>query len=182
MASRTLKSTSSTQSTPSSAVTPDTLTSLSQNQLQTAMGLSNVMLKGAEEMRRCQMDVAHQARERHDKLQTSLGKVHTAAELFELQSELLRFDMQMAARYWQDLGSVVAATNADLLSACTRAAASWGGEAAKFASQPVALSVAAPAHAIPTNGADMPAQAWTQWVDLSKQWADMLYRTEAALH
>lgn len=176
MARKTPKATSAAPDT-----APDPALSISQDQMQALIGLSDVLFKSIEEMRRCQMDAAHQAHERHEQAQALVSKARTPAELFDLQSELLRFDLESSARCWQQLASICAATQASTLSLVNQSAATVGGDLARFvAQQPAATRKTAPA-AAPSNG-EAPTQAWNQWVDLGKQWADMVYRTEAALH
>ena len=145
--------------------TPDGALSLSQDQMQALIGLTDVLFKGAEEMRRCQMEAAHQAREHHEQTQARVAKARTPAELIELQTELLRFDLESSSRYWQQLAAICVATQASSMSLLSRSAV------APQAPEATAATVA-----------DAPAQAWNQWVDLSKQWTDMVYRTEASIH
>ena len=145
--------------------TPDVALSLSQDQMQALIGLTDVLFKGAEEMRRCQMEAAHQAREHHEHTQARVAKARTPAELIELQTELLRFDLESSSRYWQQLAAICVATQASSMSLLSRSASA-------------PLAPEAPAATV----ADAPAQAWNQWVDLSKQWTDMVYRTEASIH
>jgi phasin family protein len=163
---------------------PDAALAFSQDQLQALIALSDVVFKGAEEIRRCQMQAAHDARLQHEKAQTQVSKAVTPAELLNLQAELLRFDMESAGKYWQQLAAICAATQADAMNLITRSAATVGGDVAKLVALP--LPQVAPMQASPAPRAGEvptdPSQAWNQWVDLGKQWTDMLYRTEAALH
>lgn len=163
---------------------PDAALTFSQDQLQAIIGFTDLMLKGAEEMRRCQMQAAHHAREHHEKAQALVAKARTPAELFDVQSELLRFDIEAAGRYWQQMASICAATQADALDLVNRSAATVGGDVAKLVGQPLPQVAArsTPAASEAPASTEVSAQAWNQWVDLGKQWTDMLYRTEAALH
>lgn len=164
--------------------TPQAALSFSQDQLQAVIGLTGVLFKGAEEMRRCQMEAAHQAREQHEKVQALVSRASTPAALFDAQSELLRFDMEAAGRYWQQMASICAATQADAMNLISRSAATVGSDVARLVAQPLpqlVASAAAPAVDAPASS-EASSQAWNQWVDLGKQWTDMLYRTEAALH
>ena len=163
----------------------DAALAFSQDQLQALIALSDVVFKGAEEIRRCQMQAAHDARLHHEKAQAEVAKAGTPAELFNLQAELLRFDMESSGKYWQQLAAICAATQADAMNLLTRSAATVGGDVAKLVGQPLNLPQPGVVPASATSGdatAVDPSQAWNQWVDLGKQWSDMLYRTEAALH
>ncbi|MBC7993668.1 MAG: phasin family protein [Rhizobacter sp.] len=168
------------------ASTPDAALAFSQDQLQALIALSDVVFKGAEEIRRCQMQAAHQARLRHEKAQADVARAGNANELLNLQAELLRFDMESSGKYWQQLAAICAATQADAMNLLTRSAATVGGDVAKLVGQPLKLPQPGVVPASATSGeaaaAVDPSQAWNQWVDLGKQWSDMLYRTEAALH
>ncbi|MBT9524277.1 MAG: phasin family protein [Rhizobacter sp.] len=162
----------------------DAALAFSQDQLQALIALSDVVFKGAEEIRRCQMQAAHDARVHHEKKQAAVAKAGSSTELFNLQAELLRFDMESSGRYWQQLASICAATQAEAMNLLTRSAATVGGDVAKLVGQPLKLAQPGPAPAAAgvTAAAVDPSQAWNQWVDLGKQWSDMLYRSEAAMH
>lgn len=168
------------------ASAPDTALAFSQDQLQALIALSDVVFKGAEEIRRCQMQAAHDARLHHEKAQSEIAKAGTPADLFNQQAELLRFDMESSGRYWQQLAAICAATQADAMSLLTRNAAAVGGDVVKLVGTPLKLPQPGFAPAVADSAeaaaAADPSQAWNQWVDLGKQWSDMLYRTEAALH
>lgn len=185
MASKTSKPAQSRSSASPAAQTPTPTEgagfSLAQQQLQTLMSLTDLMFKGAEEVRRFQMQAAHDARERHERAHAEVASAGNPNELLSVQSELVRYDVEAGSRYWQQLASIMAATQAEAVNVLTRGAASLGGDVARLTTQPQA---AAPQGAAREGGnaeAD-PTQAWNRWVDFGKQWTDMLYRTEAALH
>ncbi|MBC7954798.1 MAG: phasin family protein [Cytophagales bacterium] len=164
---------------------PDAALAFSQDQLQSLIALTDVVFKGAEEIHRFQMQAAHDARLQHEKAQAQVSQAATPADLLNLQSELLRFDMASAGKYWQQLAAICAATQADAMNLITRSAATVGGDMARLAAQPLPqvmpLQTATAPRESGATAAD-PTQAWNQWVDLGKQWSDMLYRTEASLH
>jgi phasin family protein len=192
MASKSLKASSARPSTPTgkpATAAPDSALAFSQDQMQALIALADVVFKGIEEIRRCQMQAAHDAREHHGKKQAEVAHASTPTEVFNVQSELLRFDLEAAGKYWQQLAAICAATQADAMNLITRSAATMGGDVTKLLGQPMAMpqmpGFQVPAFQLPAEGASAtaePAQAWNQWVDLGKQWTDMLYRTEAALH
>ena len=168
--------------------TPDAALAFSQDQLQALIGLTDVVFKCSEEIRRYQMQAAHEAHEHHEKAQADVARASTPAELFNLQSELLRFDMEAAGKYWQQLAAICAATQADAMTLITRSAAVVGGDVAKLVTQPLPLAATRATTPSSSASSESPvsnseaSQAWNQWVDLGKQWTDMLYRNEAALH
>jgi phasin family protein len=157
---------------------------LAHEQVQTLVSLTDLMFKGAEELRRFQMQTAHDAHQRYQRALSDVSAATNPTELLNLQSELVRYDLEAGSRYWQQLASIVAASQAEMVNLLTRSAATLGGDVAKIASQsqaagPSALTAAA------KSGAQTdldPTQAWNRLVDMGKQWTDMLYRTEAALH
>jgi phasin family protein len=165
--------------------TQDVALAFSQDQLQALIGLTDVVFQCSEEMRRCQMEAAQEAHEEHRRAQAKVAKASSPAESFNLQSELLRFDMEAASKYWQQLAAICAATQANAMSVFTRSAAAVGGDVVKLMANPPAAAALAPNSSASPEGtvaAADPSQAWNQWVDLSKQWTGMLYRNEAALH
>jgi phasin family protein len=182
MASKKTTKASATPKATATSASPDVALTLSQDQLQALIGLTDVFFKGAEEMRRFQMEAAHQARERHEQAQALVAKARTPAELFELQSELLRFDLESSGRYWQQLAAICAETQANTLDLFNRSAATVGVDLAKLVVPAPAEAEAKPETPATPLGVEAANQAWNQWIDLGKQWTDMVYRTEAALH
>lgn len=181
MASRNQKTTASRTSTPQESIPMlDAAASsgfaLAQQQMQSLMALADLVLKRAEELRRCQLDAAQQARKRHDKARADVASAGNPTELLNVQAEMLRDDLESASQYWQRMASICTAAQAETLEHMTRSAAQLG----RAATQATAADGAEAAPAKP-DGADA-TQAWNRWVDLGKQWSDMLYRTEAALH
>lgn len=150
-----------------------------QEQLQAAMTLADVVFKGAEDIRRVQLEAAHHAHERHGKALAEVAAATSPNELLKLQAELLRDDLETAGQYWQQITAACAQLQTEALSAMARSGAAAGGGMARLATRPLASAAAQPA--AQAEAAD-PTRAWNQWVDLGKQWTEMLYRTEAALH
>lgn len=150
---------------------------LAQEQVQSMMALADLVLKRAEELRQCQLEAAQETRRRHDKARADIASTANPTELLHVQADLLRDDLESARQYWQRLASICTAAQADAFAHVTRVAAFFSPMAAGTAG-PQANTEAVPAK---TDGEDS-AQAWNRWVDLGKQWSDMLYRTEAALH
>ncbi len=190
MATKTQKASnggSTAVATQSEGSSQDAALSFSQDHLQALIALTDVVFKGAEEMRRSQMQAAHDARVHHEKRQAEVAKARTPADLFKLQTELLRFDMEASGKYWQQLAAICAATQAEAVNLMTRSAAVMGGDVAKLVAQPLPQAATGTAAAASSASRDAgvaidPSQAWNQWVDLGKQWTEMLYRTEGALH
>lgn len=132
-----------------------------QEQLQAAIALADLVFKGAEEIRRTQLEAAHHAHERHEKALAEVASAANPNELFKLQAELLRDDLETAGQYWQQIASAMSQLQAQALSLMSRSGT------VEPAPQAAGLDV---------------GRAWNQWADLGKQWTEMLYRTEASLH
>lgn len=148
-----------------------------QEQMQSLMALADVVLKHAEELRQCQLETAQNARRRHRKARADVASAATPSELLHVQSDLLRDELESASQYWQRMATICTATQAEAIEHMTRSAAQIGRVAGQAAGTQV------PAEAAPARPeGEEAAQAWNRWIDLGKQWSDMLYRTEAALH
>jgi hypothetical protein len=188
MASRNQKATASRKSAaaapmPLSATAEPSGFALAQEQMQSLMVLADLVLKRAEELRLCQLEAAQQARKRRDKARADVASAGNPTELLNVQAEMLHDDLESAGQYWQRMASICTAAQAETIEHITRSAAQIGRVAATAASSAAAATPTklVEATAEKADGAD-PTQAWNRWVDLGKQWSDMLYRTEAALH
>ncbi|MBX3621988.1 MAG: phasin family protein [Rhizobacter sp.] len=156
-----------------------------QEQLLNLIAMTEVMFKGAEEMRRCQMEAAQEARRQYERAQANVASAANPTELLNVQGELMRYDMEAAGQYWQKLAAICATTQAEAVNLMTRGAALAGGGMTRLMAQPAGTTQprpATPAAAGDGAAAVDPSQAWNRWMDLGKQWTDMLYRSEAALH
>jgi phasin family protein len=182
--------TTGTRSAPASASTDtasqDTAAvNFAQEQMQAAITLADLVFKGAEDIRRVQLEAAHHAHERHEKALAEVSSAANPTELLKLQAELLRDDLETAGQYWQQITAACAHLQTEAMSLMARSGASAGGGMARLAARPLgSLPVLPPQEAEPAHQADAvdPARAWNQWADLGKQWTEMLYRTEASLH
>lgn len=183
MASRNQKAAASRTSAPAAsmpmlATAESSGFAMAQEQMQSLMSLADLVLKRAEELRLCQLEIAQQARKRHDKARADVAAAGNPTELLNVQAELLRDDLESVGQYWQRMTSICTAAQAETLEHMTRAAGLLGRAAG--AGTPGNTGAAEASTGKP-DGADA-AQAWNRWVDLGRQWSDMLYRTEAALH
>lgn len=189
MASRNPKAAGSRASTPAASIpllaTSETSSfALAQEQMQSLMALADLVLKRAEEMRQCQLEAAQQARKRHDKARADVASAGNPNELLNVQAEMLRDDLENANQYWQRMAAICTAAQTETIEHITRSAAQFGRVAATATASAAATAAPARAADVTADKPDAvdPSQAWNRWVDLGKQWSDMLYRTEAALH
>lgn len=82
---------------------------------------ASAVLRGSEELRKIQQQSAHRALAQHqDAAQRLRGQVDFN-ELLTIQAELLRFNLQEAAQYWQQLTSTALKVQAEMVSSATEA-------------------------------------------------------------
>ncbi|OOG36695.1 phasin family protein [Polaromonas sp. A23] len=85
------------------AATPNFLAELGRQQLAAATDAACAMFRGSEALRTIQQQAAHEASLRH---QVAAQKLHgncAPGDLLAIQSSLLRFDLQGAIQYWQQI-------------------------------------------------------------------------------
>jgi translation initiation factor 2B subunit (eIF-2B alpha/beta/delta family) len=80
-----------------------------------AVKLSNAIVEGFEHIREMQMHSAHEVHEKNDKVMRDLMQIRNPADLSQLQMELVRFNMQRATQYWQQMFSIGNEANAKLV-------------------------------------------------------------------
>lgn len=80
------------------------------------------MFRGFEAVRRVQQKTAHQALAHHQAIADKLKEPCHPMDLVAMQAEMLRFDMQGAAMYWQQLASAVFEMQGELLGSAASAA------------------------------------------------------------
>jgi hypothetical protein len=79
------------------------LSDLGRQQFALATESACAMFRGSEAMRKVQQEAAHHSSEHHEAAAQKLRGPCAPAELLAIQSDLLRFDMQEAAQYWQQM-------------------------------------------------------------------------------
>ncbi|MBC5763936.1 phasin family protein [Ramlibacter albus] len=77
------------------------------------------VFRGFEAIRKVQEQAAHQAQVRHAAAAEKLRRPVKPAELFALQADLARFDMEAALRYWQSLAAAAVEMQTDVAGCCT---------------------------------------------------------------
>ncbi|MCM5680576.1 phasin family protein [Schlegelella sp. S2-27] len=117
------------------SVDVDAWTRAGKQQLAWSIDLAAALFKGAETMRRAQLNAAHLARVRHENVAERLSEARDLASVMALQAELLRFDMAGAARYWQELFDLGLRTGVEMLGCTGRAMEPGDGDGAKSAWQ-----------------------------------------------
>lgn len=92
------------------------LADLNRRQLALAAESMSALCRGSEALRGIQQDAAHEASVRHADMAQKLLEPCQPADLMSMQSELLRFGLQSASRYWQQLATQMMQTQVDMMS------------------------------------------------------------------
>lgn len=100
---------------------------LPRRQLATTAQACCAVFRGVEAIGRVQQKAAHEALARHQVVAERLKEPCQPMELLALQAEMVRFDVQGATLYWQQVASAVVAMQRELLGS---AAPSEAGSAA----------------------------------------------------
>lgn len=105
MTSRNPRSTS-TDDAQAAAWTPvNMLADLPRKQLELMTRCATAVFRGSEAMQKVQQQAAHRATLHHEEAAQKLHGQRDMSEVWAVQLDLLRFNMQEAAQYWQQLAS-----------------------------------------------------------------------------
>lgn len=85
------------------------------------------IFRGFEAIRRTQQKAAHQALAHHQVLLEKLQEPCRPMDLVAIQAEMVRFDVQGAAIYWQQLAGELVAMQRDLMGSAVPATDTAGG-------------------------------------------------------
>jgi len=77
------------------------------------------MFRGFEAMRKIQEEVAHKALQRHAAAAQRLRGDCGPTEMMAVQADLLRFDLDAAARYWQELAAAALEMQTEIIGCTT---------------------------------------------------------------
>jgi len=91
---------------------------LPRQQLSAATESACAMFRGFEAMRRIQEQAAHEALEHYARATALIRQADDPNQLLEIQAELLRFDLDGSARYWQQLGAAAVDMQREMLGCC----------------------------------------------------------------
>jgi hypothetical protein len=98
----------------------DWSTDFGRQQLAVGAESASTLLRGFQEMRSIQEQAAREASEHHAALAGKLRKCTTPMELIALQGELVRYDFEAAARYWQLLAGAAMELGTELCACGTQ--------------------------------------------------------------
>jgi Rad3-related DNA helicase len=82
---------------------------------------ASALMRVSEEVRQIQQQAVQRASAHHEEVREKLGNAHDLGELLAIQQELLRFNMQEATQYWQQLAGAALKVPAQLSSAAREA-------------------------------------------------------------
>jgi hypothetical protein len=106
MTSRNPRSNSTGDVQQATAWTPlNILADLPRKQLELMTRSATAVYRGSEAMRKIQQQAAHRASAHHEEAAEKLRGHCDLSEVFAIQADLLRFNLQEAASYWRQLAS-----------------------------------------------------------------------------
>lgn len=82
---------------------------------------ASALLRASEAMRKVQEQAAHRASAQHEEAAERLRAPCDFNELMAIQAELLRFNLQEAAQYWQQLANAALKVQVDLVGSAGQA-------------------------------------------------------------
>jgi len=91
------------------------LADLPRKQLELVTRSATAMYRGSEALRKLQQQAAHRASIHHEEATEKLRGQCDLSEVLAIQADLLRFNLQEAAHYWQQLASTVLKVQVDLV-------------------------------------------------------------------
>lgn len=119
----------------SSAATLDPMAELSRHQVSAGVQARCALFRGFETIRGIQERAAHEALAEYQKAAGKLARPGSMFDLLAVQAELLRFDAQRAALYWQQLGAAALEMQRQIMGAIAAAETTALQEAAASAQE-----------------------------------------------
>ncbi|CAN7282999.1 phasin family protein [Polaromonas sp. LjRoot131] len=131
MSTRNARKSASPEAATSDIAVPTLLADAGRQQMAFATNTAAILFRGSEEIRYIQQQAAQQATERHETVAQKLRDNCTPTELMAMQADLLNFDLQGSAKYWQAIAAAMLKTEMELMACVTHVADSRPGEALK---------------------------------------------------
>jgi Phasin protein len=128
MTAKTSRSASSEATTPASTPPLGLLADLPRQQMALITQSASALMRASESVRKVQQQAAHRASAQHQQVAERLRGPCDFNELMAIQSELLRFNMQEAAQYWQQIATAAFRAQADLVGTAGQALEAGAGE------------------------------------------------------
>lgn len=95
---------------------PHFFADLGRHQLALVVESTSVLCRGSEALRKIQQEAAHEASAFHASAMQKLCAPCEPADLMAIQSELLRFSLQSAGQYWQQIAAQAMQTQVEMMS------------------------------------------------------------------
>ncbi|MCX7255189.1 MAG: phasin family protein [Polaromonas sp.] len=95
------------------------LTELGRQQMAAATLGTSALCRGSEALRKVQQDIAHEASLRHAQVAKKLASPCQPAVMMELQTELMRSNIESVTQYWQQLLEVALHTQREMMEGMT---------------------------------------------------------------
>lgn len=101
--------------TPDAAAPLEALNAVPHQQLVAATEGACALFRGFENMRKVQEQAAHEALTTHQHALDRLRQAQDPAQWMAIESELMRFDVEGATRYWQQIGEAALQMQGELM-------------------------------------------------------------------
>lgn len=101
--------------TPEAAASMEALAALPHQQLVAATEGACAVFRGFEAMRKVQEQAAHHALTQHQQALERLRQAQDPTQWMAIESDLMRFDVEGATRYWQQLGEAALQMQGELM-------------------------------------------------------------------
>ncbi|MES2190976.1 MAG: phasin family protein [Pseudomonadota bacterium] len=121
MSAKNSRSTVSPEATALNGIKNNPLHDIGRQQMSLAAHTAAILFHGTEMIRQIQQEAAREATERHEAMAENIAQDSTPAQMMALQSELLNFDLQSGAKYWQSIASALIKTQVELMACATHA-------------------------------------------------------------
>jgi len=120
MSSKTSSSASTSETVAVTSSPLNRLADLGRQQLALTAESACALFRGSEAMRTIQQQATHQACVHHEAAVQKLRGTCEAADLLAIQADLLRFNLQGAAEYWQALMANALKTQSEMMGCANR--------------------------------------------------------------
>jgi phasin protein len=128
MTTKTSRGTSGETTASVSATPLGLLADLPRQQMALITQSASALLRASESVRKVQQQAAHRASAQHQEIAERLRAPCDFSELMAIQTELLRFNVQEAAQYWQQIATAAFKAQADLVGTAGQALEASGDE------------------------------------------------------
>jgi len=91
------------------------LADLPRRQMALVSQAASALYRGSEAVRQVQQDVAKRATDRHQEAAEKLREARDFSEVMAIQTELLRYDLQESAQYWQQVTTALLKVQAEMI-------------------------------------------------------------------